>query len=307
MSTPSQPLKRPALGIRRPGCRGGVQLVRVVEDRRLGRPRRPKVVVGADRVEELGAGLRVEVVGSLLDHPQAEMDVSEEATLVRRREQRPAIELSDTADVVKECGGEHEVGAEPGMDNRCLTTERRHVHGVLEQTACVAVMTIGRRRELAQATSELGVADESSDDGAQPSVGDLLSEELEEAVELVEVASGLGHQRHWIHLGLLERAHLELEAVAEALDAPENADGIAHVEPAIDQLDVVPDAGVDPTTSVEQLEREVRCTAPGAQALLPRDGEHLLDDPILFELRDRDGRGHGGSLGRAPDARLAAK
>jgi hypothetical protein len=57
---------------------------------------------------------------------------------------------------------------------------------------------------------------------------------------------------------LLERAHVELKAVAELLDASEHAHGISFGEPAVEQLDVVPDARFDLAGRVDQLEREVR-------------------------------------------------
>ena len=53
------------------------------------RPPRPSarraVVVGGDRVQELGARLRVERLGALLDQPQAEVDVAEQPALLGRR------------------------------------------------------------------------------------------------------------------------------------------------------------------------------------------------------------------------------
>ena len=68
------------------GPRGGdgVELVRVVEDGRLGRPGGVAVVMRRDRVQELGPRRRVEAVRSLLDQPQAEMHVAEQPALLGR-------------------------------------------------------------------------------------------------------------------------------------------------------------------------------------------------------------------------------
>ncbi len=61
------------------GARRGlrVELVRVVEDRRLRRARRLPLVMCGDRVQELREGCRVEIPGALLDESQAEMDVAQ--------------------------------------------------------------------------------------------------------------------------------------------------------------------------------------------------------------------------------------
>jgi hypothetical protein len=81
----------------------------VVEHRRLGRVRGVAVVMRRDGVEELRANGRVEAVGPLFDHPQAEMDVAEQAALVGGPERRAASELANTPDVVQERGRKHEI------------------------------------------------------------------------------------------------------------------------------------------------------------------------------------------------------
>ena len=48
-----------------------------------------------------------------------------------------------------------------------------------------------------------------------------------------------------IDVGRLERAHVELQPVAELLDAAEHAHRVALAEAAVEQLDVLPDARVD--------------------------------------------------------------
>jgi uncharacterized protein (DUF1015 family) len=132
-------------------------------------------------------------------------------------------------------------------------------------------------------------------------VGDLGREELEEAVQLLDVAPRLGDERGRIVVGGLEGAHLELEAVAEALDPAEHADGVAFPEALIEQFDVVPDPGVDPPARIDQFERQVGTAAACPQALLPGDREGALDDPVFGELRDR----HGAILGPVSAASLA--
>ncbi len=124
-------------------------------------------------------------------------------------------------------------------------------------------------------------------------------QELEKAVELVGVTPECRREPGGIGLGgRFERANLQLQAVAEALDAPEDLDGVPLRKTGVEQFDVVPDAGVDSPARVDQLERQVRRTAAGTEALLPRDRERSLDYPILVQLRDRS---HRPSLGSETD------
>ena len=87
---------------------------------------------------------------------------------------------------------------------------------------------------------------------------DLGGEELEEAVELGGVASHGRRERGRVEVfRRLERAHLELEAISETVDAAEHPDGVALGEAAVQEVDVGPDPGFDPPTRVDELERQV--------------------------------------------------
>ena len=70
-----------------------------------------------------------------------------------------------------------------------------------------------------------------------------------------------GREPRGVDVARLERAHVELEPVAEALDAAEHAHRVALAEAPVEQLDVVPDARVDAAARVDELEREVRRAA----------------------------------------------
>ena len=126
-------------------------------------------------------------------------------------------------------------------------------------------------------------------------MGELGRQELEEAVQLVRVASQPRRQPRRIRVGRLDRADLELEPVVEALDPAEHADGVALGEAPVEQLDVVPDPALDPAGRVDELEREIRRTLPRRPALLPRDCVDALDGAVGGELGDR---AHAVSLGR---------
>src|SRR5919109_382085 len=99
--------------------------------------------------------------------------------------------------------------------------------------------------------------------------------------------------------GGLDRADGELEPVAEALDSPEDADGVAFPEAAVEELDVLPHARVDAAARIDKLEREVRRSRLRPQPLLPRHAVDAFDHPVLGELDDR---GHEPILVPATDA-----
>ena len=277
----------------------------MVEDRGLGRARGAGVVVRADRVQELGADSGLERRGALLDQAQAQMDVAEQAALLGRFEDRPARQLDRPADVVEERRGEEQVGAQPGMELRHLAADRRDADRVLEEPARVAVMAVDGRGQRAQPTPQLVVADEASDGRLQAGVRDLAREELEKALELVSVAAQGGRERLRIEiLDRLERADLELQPVAKAVDPSEHAHRVALVEPGVEQVDVAPDARLDPSAGVDELEGEVRSAPARAQPLLLRDRVDALDDAVLLELGDRR---HVPSLGPKTDGTVRAK
>ena len=132
---------------------------------------------------------------------------------------------------------------------------------------------------------------------------DLAGEELEEPVQLVGVpAHGRGKRGRVEVLHRLERAHLELQAIAEAVDPTEHPDGVALGESAVQEVDVGPDPGLDPPTRVDELQGKVRSAAARPQALLLRNRVHALHNPVVLELRDRR---HAPSLGPETDATVA--
>ena len=221
----------------------------MVEHGRLGGSRGRAVVVTRNRVQQLCENCGIEVAPALLDHPQAEVDVAEQAPFVSRPERRPWPELADPADVVQERSGEHDVVTQPRMELRRLSAERGHAHRMLEEATCIAVMTVGGGgRQRAERLPDVGVANERVDDCGEARVRDLGGEELEESVELVCIPAQRGRQRGRIRvLRSLDRAHLDLKPAAEALDATEHANGVALVEALVEEVDVVPDARLDAT------------------------------------------------------------
>src|SRR3982751_6474619 len=100
-------------------------------------------------------------------------------------------------------------------------------------------MAVWRRRQRAQRGAEGVIGEQASDRCLQAGVRDLAGEELEEAVELLGVPPqrrGEG-RRVGLRCGF-ERAHLELQPVAELFDTSEHSYGIAFGKAAVEQVDV---------------------------------------------------------------------
>ena len=85
----------------------------MVENGSLCRARGVAVVMRRDGVQQLSANRGIEPVGTLLDHPQAEVDMAEQPALLGGPERRSAPELAHPPHVVQKRGREDEVGAEP--------------------------------------------------------------------------------------------------------------------------------------------------------------------------------------------------
>ena len=251
---------------------------------------RPSIVVRGDGVEELGAHLGLEAGSALVDQPHAQVDMAEEGTLDRRPVERAAVELDRSARVVEDRSGDEEVPPKAAVELGCLAAEGRDGDGVLEEPARVAVVGVGCRGEVAEARAERRVVDEPGDDRLQPGVRELAGEELEEAVQLVEVAPRLGNELRRLDGRGLDGADVQLKAVPEALDAGEDAHRVAFPEARVEELDVAPDAALDASRRVHELDREIRAPRAGAQAALAGDGVRAFNDPVLDELGDRDVR-----------------
>ena len=83
----------------------------MVEDGGLGSACSRAVVMTGDGVEELRQRRRIEILSALLDHPQTEMNVSQQAAFLGLPERRSASELPHATEIMKERGCEEEIGA----------------------------------------------------------------------------------------------------------------------------------------------------------------------------------------------------
>ena len=277
----------------------------MVEDCRLSRTSGAGVVMRSHSVEELRPDTGLERGSPFLDQAQAEVHVPEQPALLRGAEDRAAGQLDGPPDVVEQGRREQEVGTQPRMELSDLAADRRDADGVLEEPAGVPVVSLDRRGELAQPSPEIVVSDEAPDRSLQAGMRDLAGEELEEPLELVCVPAHRGRELGRIEtLGGLEGANLELQPVAETLDAPEDTHGVALCEATVEQVDVAPDAALDPAARVDELDGEVRSARLCPQPLLSRHRVDAFDDPVLLELGDRR---HESSLGPRTDATVRSE
>ena len=246
--------------------------------------------------------------GALLDQAQAEMDVAEQAPLLRLAERGPAAELERAADVVQERGGERggrRAGAgaaapsrgRASRPRRCARAARRRSRGGRPRPRQAARGTLRGCRRRRGRPRRRPRARRCAISPARKSRKPSSSSASRRIVGVSSAGSAVRRR--------LDRAHLHLQPAAEPLHAAEHAHGVAFGEAAVEQLDVVPDARLDPPARVDELEREVGRAVLRPPALLAADGEDALDGAVLGELGDaghgRQSRRAGGTLGPMAD------
>jgi hypothetical protein len=213
--------------------------------------------------------------------------MAEKLSLACRKEERATVELADATRVVEKSGGEQEVAPEPPVKLGRLAAESCDADGVLEEAPGVGMVTVRSRGECAKPRSEVSIAHELPYDFTETRVRDFLGQELEESVQLVEVAARVRNKRRRVGVfGALDRSHVELEPIPEAFNPAEHAYGVALVEASLEELDVAPHPSLDPPAPIDELERQIRAPASRSEALLARDREDALHDPILGQLGD---------------------
>ena len=225
-----------------------------------------------------------------------EVDVAEQATLLGLSKRGPSSELACAADVVQERAGEQEIAAQARVKLRGLAAKRCDPDRVLEEPAGVSVVPVGtgcraapggKRGSASSRTNELttaaspGWAISAARNSKNPSSSSASRRSV--GVSSDGSASSAGSTA----------AHLHLEPAAEALDTTEDAHRVAFAEALVEEVDVAPDARLDATARVCELEREIGGARARATPLLLRDREHALYGPVLGELGDR---GHVRSL-----------
>ncbi len=175
---------------------------------------------------------------------------------------------------------DQQVGVQAHVQGAGLERERRDGDGVLEQAAEVRVVAGARARGAAPCRAQRAVGEQVVQQRAQARVMDLAREVLEEAVELVEVAVGDGQERRRIDLAVLyapDRAQLDLQLVAEALDATRDAHEVAALEAAREHVGVAERARLHRAAAIAQLDREIRRAGARQQAVLARACEHAFE------------------------------
>ena len=255
---------------RRPGRRARWQ-------RAARRPRRsgsagPRAGRGARRRTRAGAAAAPGAAACgrrRLDAAEARVHVAEREALGARADHRAVRERVGRAAVVQQRGGRQDVDVEARLPLRGLAAERRDRDGVLDQPARVGVVSRLGRRGRAEARAVGRVAEDPLDDAPQRVVVDLGDQEVEVAVEVVDVATRTRHQLERVAVGQsLDVAQLELDPALVAADASEHAHGVTGAEASVEQLDRLPDARPDAAAAVCELDVEVGAAVP-ARSVAP--------------------------------------
>ncbi len=231
---------------------------------------------------------------------EPEVDVAEQRAALARQDHRARDEGIHAAAVVQEGGRREQVGVEPRVQLSGLAAERGDGHRVLGQAARVGVVPVLRRRCGAEALAIAGLAEHGLAERAQPVVVDLEHEEVDVAVEVVDVAPGAGHELGRVAgLDALHVAHLELDPAGVLAHPAEHADRVADVEALLEHRHAVPHARADASRAVGQLEIEKGASVAARATLLARHREGRIDERARRELAHERATGHSGEYRRA--------
>jgi uncharacterized protein (DUF1015 family) len=230
----------------------------------------------------------LQLAGVALDEAQPKVDVAEQASLGGRGEAGTGAELDGSTDVVQQCRCDEDVRPQPRMELCRLAAERRHTDRVLEQAAGVAVVPVDSgRRKRSESLADGRITEHAGHETGKAGMRDLTGQELEEAFELVAVATDRRGQPGGVGIVAFERANLHLQPTAEALDAPEHTHRVTLVETPVEKLHVTPHPCLDASTRVDELQRQIGLAGLRGPPLLARNRIRALDGAIGLELTDR--------------------
>src|SRR3954454_23186676 len=247
-----------------------------------------------------------------LDPGQPEVHVAEQGAALARQDHGTRDEGVHAAAVVQQRRGQEQVGVEARVQLRRLAAERGNGNRVLREPAGVGVMAVLGRRGRAEPLAVARLAEYRRAEGAQAVVVDLADEEVDVAVEVLDVAPGPGHELGRVAgLDALHVAHLELDLAGVLAHAAEHADGVAYLEPLLEHGDAVPHASADAPALVGELEVEEWASVAARAPLLARHREGRTHGGPRRELAHERATGHSGeyrpTLAASSDAELEAR
>ena len=206
---------------------------------------------------------------ALLDQAKAEVDVAEKAPLGGWEEVvGPPSSSRGPTRVVEKPRREQEVGAQALVELCGLAAERGDADRVLEEAAGPRVVALLRGGQDAKAGAKVRTSATSPATNPRRPVWAISAARNSKNPSSSSTSRlGSGTSSGGIGFRSLERAHLELESVAEALHATQHADGVSLPEALVEQLDVVPDTGFDLAGRVDELEGEIGAAGASAEPL----------------------------------------
>lgn len=225
---------------------------------------------------------------------------SEQAALLRERQHGTVDERISRADGEQDAGRADDGRIEPGMEQGEFATRRRHAHRVLQRAARVGVVPLDAHRRGAKTRAKRRIAEDGLGEGPESLVGDVVAEELEEALQIVDVAPGARRELERVDRPLdgLDAADHDLQASPVLLHRAEDPDYVTRLEAAIEQGCVLEDGAPHAAGLIPEFQREVRGAGSRSPTILAEDGEGRIHESTGLEITDggaRVGR-HGVSL-----------
>lgn len=142
-------------------------------------------MVRRDGVQDLCQGCRIEeITGKAFDRADAKLYVAQELTFASLRKAGRALEFDRPTDVVEERRRYENVGAKSKMELTKVSAHSCDGDRVLKQSARIAVMPSGCRRQAPVADPYALSVQESLKKRMETGMAYLTRQELEEAVEL---------------------------------------------------------------------------------------------------------------------------
>ena len=219
--------------------------------------------------------------------------MAEQRAALARQDHRTGHERIDAAAVVQQRGRREQVGVEPRVQLRSLAAERGDRHRVLREPAGVGVVPVLRGRSRSEALAVARLAEHRLAERAQAVVVDLAHEEVDVAVEVLDVAPCTGYELGRVAgIDALDVAHLELDLAGVLAHAAEHAHGVADLEALLEHGDAVPHARTDTPALVGELEIEEWASVAARAPLLARHREGRIHEGARRELAHERATGH---------------
>jgi hypothetical protein len=151
------------------------------------------------------------------------------------------------------------------------------------------VVAVERRGRAAQAPAQRLIGEDRLHQRAQRDVHDLAGQEVDEPVQVLDVAARSRHELQRVAVGQpLDAPHHELRAAAVVLGLGQHAHRVALAEALVEHRGVLEHHAPDTARAVGELHAQERAAGARAAALLAQDGERGVHELPGREVADPD-------------------